>query len=435
MTKVAFLTVFLGLVAGRQPVEVTVAGDVARVELLLDRHVVAVVKGPPWRAMIDFGASPLPHRLEARAFAADKDSDAAAQAAQKINAVAPPQYLDIVLERAGKSTVARVIWLSVDQARPDKIEARFDGAPVAVNRDLTIPLPASAGGRAHLLEVSARGGKEEYDAQAIVGAAFESSTAAEMTAVPVKVTSAPKPSDIACSVAGDRVEAVALDDLPAEVIVVRDRSAGEFATKIEAGTGVRRNTTDNVQSIGGKSIPMLTRGDRVRFLWASPRAGQGNVAAMLFDSSRSFDTTDGTPLQTLLSRISAPEEGTLIARYADAVAVAGLRASQSQRPRAVVLVLGGGLTDPSQMRPAGTIAYLRRLGVPLHVWTLADPATLAAAEAWGKVTDISTRSKLDSAVAALQRDLDAQRILWVKGDYLVSEVDVRSGGVETLASR
>jgi hypothetical protein len=429
VTKIAFLTVFLGLVAGRQPVEVTVAGDVARVELVLDRHVVAVVKGPPWRAMVDFGASPLPHRLEARAFAADA-KDAAAQATQKINAIAPPRYLDIVLDRAGKSTVARVLWLSVDQARPNKIEARFDGAPIFVNRDLTIPLPAYGGGRAHLLEVSAQGGKEEYDAQAIVGAAFESSAAAEMTAVPVKVTSATKPSDIACSVAGNRVDAVALDDLPAEVIVVRDRSAAEFVTKIEAGTGVRR-TTDKVQSIGAQTMPMLTRGDRVRFLWSSPRAGQGNVAAMLFDSSRSFSTTDGTPLQTLLSRISAPDEGTLTARYADAVAVAGLRASQSQRPRAVILVLSGDAADPSQMRPAGTIAYLRSLGVPLYVWTLGDQAT----GAWGKATDISSRSKLDSAIAALQRDLDAQRILWVKGDYLVSEVEMRSGGAEMLAAR
>ena len=430
MTKIAFLTVFLGLVAGRQPVEVTVSGDVARVELVLDRHVVAVVKGPPWRAMVDFGKSPLPHRLEARAFEA-KGSDAVAQATQKINAVAPPQYLNIALERAGKSTVARVIWLSVDQARPDKIEARLDGAPVNVNRDLTIPLPASAGDRAHLLEVFAHGGKEEYDAQAIVGATFESSAAAEMTAVPVKVTSARKPSEIACTVAGNSVDAVALDDLPAEVIVVRDRSAGEFVMKIEAGTGVRRDATNNVQSMVAQTMPMLTRGDRVRFLWSSPRAGQGNVAAMLFDSSRSFETTDGTPLQMLLSRISAPEEGTLPARYADAVAVAGLRASQSQRPRAVVLVLGGDAADPSQMRPAGTVAYLHSLGVPLYVWTLGDLPT----GAWGKATDVSSRSKLDSAVAALQRDLDAQRILWVRGDYLVSEVEVRSGGAEMLAAR
>ena len=194
MIKVAFLTVFLGLVAGRQPVEVTVAGDAARVEFVLDRHVVAVVQKAPWRATIDFGASPLPHRLEARVFVA-KSSDAIATTTQKINAVAPPQYLDVV--KSG--TVARVIWLSVDQARPDKIEARFDGVPVEVRRDLTIPLPASDGGRAHLLEVTAHGGKDEYEAQLIVGAGFESATAAAMTAIPLRVTSAPRPSDVVCT--------------------------------------------------------------------------------------------------------------------------------------------------------------------------------------------------------------------------------------------
>ena len=438
MIKIAFLTVFLGLVAGRQPVEVTVAGDANRVEFVLDRRVVAVVQKAPWRATNDFGASPLPHRLEARVFTTGSN-DAVAATTQKINAVAPPQYLDVVLDRGGKSgAVARVIWLSVDQAKPDKIEARFDGAPVEIRRDLTIPLPAGAdSGRAHLLEVTAHGGKDEYEAQLIVGAGFESAAAAAMTAIPLRVTSAPHPSDVVCTAGGERVQAVALDDLPAEVIVVRDRSTGELSTRIEGGTGVRRNTVDNVQHMdryeegsahSDASTPTLSKGDRLRFLWSSPRMGQGNVAAMLFDSSRSFATMEGTTVPTLLSRVSAPEEGATTARYADAVAVAGLRASQSQRPRAVVLILGARDADASQMRPAGAIAYLRSLGVPLHVWTLGDPA----ATAWGKAIDIASRPKLDSAIAALRRDLDAQRILWVKGDYLVSEVEVRGSGVEMM---
>ncbi|HKS21263.1 MAG TPA: hypothetical protein VJZ76_00580 [Thermoanaerobaculia bacterium] len=437
--KVAFLTVFLGLVAGRQPVEVTVTGDAARVEFVLDHHVVASVTKAPWRAVIDFGSSPLPHRLEARVFAAGaKDADA--EAVQKVNAVAPPQHLNLIFDHGR----ARVIWLSVDQTKPDKIEARFDGAPVNVNRDLTIPLPSSAADRAHLLEVSARGGKEEYDAQLIVGAAFESTAAAEMTAIPVRVTSAARPEDIACTVEGSRVPAVALDDLPAEVILVRDRAAGEISTKLEAGTGVRRNTTDNVQRVerydegsarGDQSVPGLAKSDRVRFLWSSPRTGQGNVAAMLFDASHSFSTMEGTTFPTLLSRVSAPEEGTAAVRYADAVAVAGLRASQSQRPRAVVLILGGAAAmDASQMRPAGAIAYLRSLGVPLYVWTLGEPATLPVASAWGPAVDISSRSKLDSAILALRRDIDAQRILWIKGDYLAREVDIRGSGVEMMAT-
>ena len=436
MTKVVFLTVFLGLVADRQPVEVLVTGEATRVEFVLDQRVVAVLNAPPWRASIDFGAAPLPHRLEARVFAAGKAP--VATATQKVNALAPPQHLEIVVER--KTREARVLWSSVDQTRPEKIEARFDGAPLKIARDLTIALPRYDDGRPHLLEVFASAKDEDREAQLVLGAPFESSVAAEMTAVPVRVTSASaRLNGITCAAGATPVRVVAIDDLPAEVIVVRTRSANEIATKLEAGPGVRRTpdqvtrvqTFQNMTAAGDSQGPTLTRGDRVRFLWASPRPGQGSVAAMLFDSSRSYSTTTGMTLAFLLSRILGPEDGSTTTRYADAVAVAGLQASQSQRPRAVVLILGEADEDRSRMRPKEAIAYLRSLGVPLYVWSLGDPATTRG---WEEVTDISSRPKLDGAIASLRRQLDAQRILWVDGDYLVSELNVKSAVVESLSS-
>ena len=96
-----------------------------------------------------------------------------------------------------------------------------------------------------------------------------------------------------------------------------------------------------------------------------------------------------------------------------------------------MLILGEADEDRSRMRPKEAIAYLRSLGVPLYVWSLGDPA---AARGWEEVTDISSRPKLDGAIASLRKQLDAQRILWVDGDYLVSELNVKSAVVESLSS-
>ena len=58
------LTLLSGLLIGHQNVELAVADTVARVEIRLDDVEVAVLDGPPWQAMVDFGQAPAPQRLE-----------------------------------------------------------------------------------------------------------------------------------------------------------------------------------------------------------------------------------------------------------------------------------------------------------------------------------------------------------------------------------
>ena len=67
MAQIAFLTLFLGLTLGPQPIELTVTGPVAAVELLLDGAPAGRLTGPPWKGQIDFGTSLVPHQLVARA--------------------------------------------------------------------------------------------------------------------------------------------------------------------------------------------------------------------------------------------------------------------------------------------------------------------------------------------------------------------------------
>ncbi len=425
MQQLVFVTVFLGLIAGTQPVELLVPADVAKVELRLDGRAVAVITRPPWRASVDFGDELLPHRLEAVAL--DAGGAVVATAAQKVNASTPAKELQLALDESGQRPRARILWSHLDASRPQEIKARLDGNPVSVGRDLSIDLPPAGDGRVHLLDVSVRTATQESDAQLVFGAMFTGTSTAALTAIPVRVRGkkAPDLADVTCTAGDQPVRAVALDDLPAQVILVRDPSTTETAARLSI-VG-RRQMGTMMTGVAGEGSMYLALGDQVRFLWPVGRAGEGGVKSILFPPSRWYSAADNLDVHKLLTALSVP----LTARdmqFADAVAVAALQAAQSQRPRAVVLVIGSNHRDASRLTPAATRAYARRLGVPLYVWSLAS----APPAEWGVATEIGTVEKLRSAIGLLRRDLDAQRVLWVEGDYLAHEVAVRSETVESL---
>ena len=424
MQQLVFVTVFLGLVAGRQPVEMLVPADVAKVELRLDGRAVATMTAPPWRATVDFGDELLPHRLEAVAL--DGSGETIASALQKVNASNPPKELQLALDESGGRSRARILWSHLDATKPEEIKARIDGKPVEVARDLSIALPVKSDDRVHLLEVSVRTAKQESDAQLVFGAMFTGTSTSELTALPVRLRAKnARLEDVICTAGDQAVRAVAVDDLPAQVIIVRDPSTTETAARLSI-VG-RRQMNTMAMGVAGEGSMYLALGDQVRFLWPVGRAGEGGVRSILFPPSRWYSAADNLDVHTLLTALSVP----LTAKdkqYADAVAVAALQAAQSQRPRAVVLVIGSDYRDASRLTPAAARTYAKRLGVPLYVWSLA-PTPPAE---WGVATEIGTVEKLRSAIGLLRRDLDAQRVLWVEGDYLAHEVAVKSEAIESL---
>lgn len=413
MPRIVFLTAFLGLVMGTQTVELRVEGDVARVDLFVDGRVVGSMAAPPWRRDVNLGDTLAPHRIEARAY--DASGALLTSAMQKVNAPAPPRELQIEVEDAQR---ARLRWSALDVVRPDSIEARLDGKPVDVQRDYTLALPPVEDGRVHLLEVTARAKNRQAEAQLVFGEALQMSTTAEMSAIPVRDW---KKGNHA-SVNGEDVRIAAVDDLPAEVILVRDPSSREAELRLDFDRRRVERSGSSAREQMGRSAGrggQLTKGDRVRFLWPAGQSGKGTERSMLFTSSRSFEEDLGI----LLVGVSYPGPVNDV-RYADAVAVAALQAAGSQRPRAVVLILGSA-KDASQLKPADARAYAASLGVPLHVWSFDKQQSSEAPNAWGATAPITTRDRLRDAVNALRADLDAQRILWVEGDYLPNEVTVR----------
>ena len=106
-------------------------------------------------------------------------------------------------------------------------------------------------------------------------------------------------------------------------------------------------------------------------------------------------------------------------RWADAVAVAGVRAMEGGRRRAVILVVDQSDADASVYKPVPVRKYLAAIGVPLFVWSPFGPRPDLAGT-WGDVVDISSPTKLEHATEALRRALDAQRIAWVAADPVMA---------------
>nr|HRC87176.1 hypothetical protein [Thermoanaerobaculia bacterium] len=109
----------------------------------------------------------------------------------------------------------------------------------------------------------------------------------------------------------------------------------------------------------------------------------------------------------------------------EALAVAGMMASERGRRRAVVLVVGRDAADRRSLPPAEVRRYLRTIGVPLAVWSVDSRRELWPQD-WRPVIDTSTFGKLSDAVTGLKQELDRQRIVWVKGKYLPQSIQLSS---------
>lgn len=431
--QIAFVTLFLGLTLGAYPVEVSVEGPVAAVELLLDGASVGRIAGPPWTGQVDFGTALLPHELVARAL--DSQGQEVARVRQWVNLPRPEAEVEIVLEGSadGRPNAARLTWQSRTGDKPLSVRLTLDDQPLAVEPDGRAALPSYDPAVSHVLSAEVRfpsGVSARKDA--VFGGQYGSGVSLELTAVPVRVERGrlPKPEAMRGWLlsGGQPLTVAAVDQDPAEVIVVRD--LGTTAALAELGEVRPRRTVDGSGRQHTERDYLrfeigLRKEDEVRFLWPVPRAFSGEgLPSELFDTSRAFTLQDGG-LHWLLTRL-LPTQGTLgKQRLADAVAVAGLQAMAGSRPRAVVLVLGATPEDASRYDPAIVRRYLESIRVPLFVWTVEKGAAESPALAgWGQVEDASNLNRFRSAVARLRDALEEQRVVWVEGTHLPQSISL-----------
>jgi len=422
---VAFATLFLGLTAGPQSVELLVGRDVAVVEVLVDGRPVARLYGEPWTAVCDLGKALEPHALEAIAYSAAGGE--LGRTSQWLNIPRPAAQSEVLLDTdpATGQVTARVRSTSVTRESPERVTVFFDGEVVPTADPGRIALPRHDPEQLHYLRVDL----EFPDGLASTvertfGGSFADEVAAELTAVPIEIdgrTSEPGADDGGWLLArGAELSIVDVVTGPVDIILIRDQSAQPHLDRMPPRSG------------GFRWVADLKKGYSLRFLRpVAERIERTDMDLRLFRPSATLTSRDGG-LVWLLTSLRSPKVPSNQQRLSDALAVAALGASSSGHRRAVILVLGPEPADSSQFEPGGVIHFLAEMRVPLVVWSV----TGARETPWGLALDTSTMTKLEGQTRRLVKSLERQRIAWVRGVYLPTEITLaaNSSGVRLAGS-
>jgi hypothetical protein len=441
---ISFLTLFLGLTAGPQLVQVSVAGGVAAVEVLVDGTAVGRAEKPPFSINVDFGPELSPHELVARAM--DRAGSELARVRQWVNLPRPAAEVEVLLERdeKGKAMTGRLAVESLLGTGATSLSAAFDGRPLSISEEERFELPAYDDTTTHLLTVAAEfpnGVRSRRDL--VVGGRSASVVSTELTALPVRVLDGSEPDAASLSTAfrknGSPMQVIAVERGPAQILIVRSLSADEAMSKLGRGgrTMIDQRRRGTLPVYDPNAMRMQLRvadEDRIRFVWPRGRMVPNTIPPReLFDSSHDFAGSEGG-LHWLLTRVYHPARVESHPRFADAVAIAGVQAVTGHGRRAVLLVLGSGPADASRYDPASVRRYLAKLSVPLFVWSLENPKGNAVAEQWGDCEDVSTLPKLRAAFARFSDALEHQRIVWVTGEHRPQDIALapEARGIEVV---
>jgi hypothetical protein len=429
MTSIAFTSLFLGLVLGAQTIGVNVDGPVSAVEYRLDGKPIGRSVSRPWSLRVDFGTELSPHVLDARAL--DRSGNEIARARQWLNLPRPRAETGIVLEKddRGRAIAARLSWQSLFGSRPHSISVTFDGRPLRVEESGRVALPPYESGKTHLLTAELEFAEHARSrADVVLGGDTGEEAKSELTAIPVTVRSGrdlPEVKDLqdCLEEAGRSLAVVAVEEGPAQVVIVRDR--GNREARDVLGGGLRFFLQEESERSFG-SIRLAGK-DRVRFVWPVPQRFNDRVLSSdLFPSTTDVTMSSGS-FHWILTRTYMPEGSDAVPRFADAAAVAGLEAFESSTRRAVVVVLGAA-ADSSRLSPDNVRLYLSRLRVPLFVWSLVDRSNRPDIARWGTVVDVSSAQRLGKAVRDLRSALKEQHVLWIDGKHLPQEISLTEKG-------
>ncbi|MCH9650916.1 MAG: VWA domain-containing protein [Deltaproteobacteria bacterium] len=442
---VEFITLFLGLVAGIQPVEFVVGGEVVSVELRLDGQAVGLLQGEPWALNCDLGETLAPHELEAIGF--DAGGNEIARAHQWVNLPRARTEARFVFEGASSASprTVQLLWSSVDAVEPDSLRVRFDGELLEGATAERIELPPYDESQIHLLEAELQLGDVLTRTESVVGGVGDSLSPG-LTAIPMRWTGGSLPAAAEMEGwlerRGEPLRIVAIDRGPGEVMMVQDLNPDLQ----------RRLARLQERSLAGSARSSFRRPtglkaeDRFRVLLPVPavvssetRSVQFPMSPDLWGEQKEVYSTGAAnpqvPLPTARGILSGipilvgMEADTSDQRLADAVASAGLAAAASSRPRVVVLITGPERSDKSRFSATAVRDYLQQLHVPFRVWS---PQASGVDPSWGPVEDISSGSELFRAIRSLRSQLDEQVLVWVEGRHLPQEIRTGEAAPENL---
>lgn len=430
-----FISLFLGLITGVHPVEVLVAEEVARVEIVLDGTAVGTLTEAPWVLPCDFGEL-APHELVAVGY--DAHGAEVARTRQLINLPRGLTEAGVILEggsdgQKGRGRNVRITWQSLYDAQPRAITATLDGTPLPVGGGGQVTLPDHDPEALHFLraEVDFPSGLTAA-AEVVFGGRYHDETHAELMALPVTATGRGKvPPATAMggwfTVGDEKLPVAAVEKGAGEIVIVADSGAAAGLEKLLATLSRASSTGLSKTSMSGGSLRVppspfaaLDQSIRVRSFAPYPRvARRGEHTFELFPQAATDFATESWGLWAGLSRPGPP--GT-VQRLAEAVAVAGLASASHNHRRVVVLLVGETLgPDASTVQPAAVRRYLEQLRVPLIVWQVEGKG---GDTPWGPARVVKAKPQWTRAMIALSKALDRQRVVWVEGNPLPHQVSL-----------
>jgi hypothetical protein len=411
MPQLVFLTLFLGLTAGKAQVSLQADPAIASIALEIGGRVVAKIQHSPWTAEVDFGPELIPQRLVAIGY--DEHGIEIARASQDVNLPRSAAEVEILVKNEkGRPARAELVARNRKHSEPAKAQLSLDGDAIPVGDDFSARLPALDWSHPHVLsaEVTFRDG-DVARGEAIIAGGLGQSVSSDLT--PIVVTNDrrndPSPLDGCFALDGVPVRATALEQTNPLVIIVKDPD--------RAVPLAQRTSTAAWWVSPLEREYVLDPDTAARILWATPAqyAAHDEPTYSLFAPTIDFSSTRFGMAWLVTRGLKPKPSSDAPRRYADAVGVAGLAAYQSGRRRAVILVLEK-TADLSVSSPEMVRRYLERLGVPLFVWSIGH----VEPRGWGKVVDIKTRYNLTTAVDDVKSALRKQRVAWVAADPLES---------------
>src|ERR1051325_3686387 len=231
-THLFFVTLFLGLVAGPQPLEVKVDNAVHSVAIVLDGRTVETLRGAPWRTIIDLGPAIVPQQLTAIAY--DEKGDELGRQTQFVNLARPLAEASIVL--AGNT--AEVRWQHLTAVKPARITLLLDRKPLRLGSNSRATLPKVDRNAVHFLSAEVRFADGVVaQKETVFGGLYADEMPAELSGV--LVTTAKNDATIAdAQCLGVRVAALERPD--SLVVFVRDDDASSLGAPLSAVRGKQR---------------------------------------------------------------------------------------------------------------------------------------------------------------------------------------------------
>jgi hypothetical protein len=246
MPQIIFLTLYLGLIGGRQPVALQVTGDVASIRIFLDGAKVVTLASPPWQTIVDFGPGPYPRELAAVGY--DAKGNEVARATQTLNVPRPFAEVQIVIDGNRVTLTAR----HFSHVKPKHASLKVDDVPLVLDKNLQTMLPALDMKRPHVVaaeidfadDVVAR--REQ-----VIGGEFGETMPAQLTAVALK-----EPAKDCFT--NDAIHVTSIEKPDAQVILVRDPDNAAIRGRFLASSAYERGGRHVFRDVG-----TLDRGTRV----------------------------------------------------------------------------------------------------------------------------------------------------------------------------